>query len=1110
MHENFNPENTKKRVKSRALEISDKQNTLSEILNRKYNRLKIKYQLRDIENQKLQTVLENSSVMSLYLLETDISEYKCYLIINKSERLESELNCIEIGSYVGIYGNFIELIDGNDQMIYIQINDPQTVSFLAIYANFAVSVTTITETFNSCSRKHALSQRFHENKRVKDREALLGTSSHATFSEILISGNYNFVNNFQTSFKNLLQCNNFFFTLKNEICNSLVRSNDTIFDQAMFFIRKYLDRQTPIFGPDNDKLVLLSALAAEENVKSYRFSIRGKIDLRFLAEYYPNKQLNNKVQREVIFELKTGKRRGEHEDQTMLYTICWSDEFDPNGFALLYYTLNDEMVWVKNDIKLFLFTLRRRNKIAQSYHKSKLPPVTHDLRNCNDFCNQVRACSVFSLIDSCKGRTEIGIEDFGRMKIPVLNEMNYQFDYGIATIENYKYMQLMFENIEAEFHSSKKSLTLHSNFQVNFELDNLFILHQYRKLKINGPQLINFSVILESAKTGTMLESFQTMKEGTEIKFQHRSNSLIFFKGIIQNKRLAISQNISQFEVTLKTANMRDLDKFFALVEKKDNFLVCFASNWQLTSVEKNDFQLMNFKVLNFITNPNLNSRVKLIVTATQKFGKIQPIERINLELEFADEQIDFFEMSTLNFEQKQAIYRILKTKELITVQGFPGCGKTHMVVYFLAHMIFKKRRVLITSYTHKSLNVILARLFEMLNPDDRKKVMRLVRNREPDQSDSFDVYDIGSINDQTEYHNYVSRYVFCSTILSLDKFNFESFDFDFVLVDEASQVVEPLLLHAIGLGKKFVLIGDYLQLRPLLRNKSHKINGITFEISLFEKLCKVYPEHSVNLRSQYRMNKDIMYLVNLLVYQNQLKAATNEVLNQRLNLVKTKEYFDIPVWLQKTLFPENHDGICFINTFCEELKDPFFTITEEYVKTKEKWGRNQKESQNKQFEELLNEAPMVDTAVKVCEYLINFGAKKEDILIVTTLNKQREMIDESVRDVNVVTIDKSQGSDSLIIILVLSNNGKPDCPLLENFQRINVAISRAKAKLIIIADSEELSAYEKIKPMVDVLIERQWMVHLPSVFQKLKENLEEFVKRNGDKKMENEFEKMY
>ena len=69
---------------------------------------------------------------------------------------------------------------------------------------------------------------------------------------------------------------------------------------------------------------------------------------------------------------------------------------------------------------------------------------------------------------------------------------------------------------------------------------------------------------------------------------------------------------------------------------------------------------------------------------------------------------------------------------------------------------------------------------------------------------------------------------------------------FDYCIMDEASQISEPLAIGPIVLAEKFVMIGDYLQLNPLVKSSLAEKKGMG--ISLFEKLCKKHPESATTL----------------------------------------------------------------------------------------------------------------------------------------------------------------------------------------------------------------------------------------------------------------------
>lgn len=106
---------------------------------------------------------------------------------------------------------------------------------------------------------------------------------------------------------------------------------------------------------------------------------------------------------------------------------------------------------------------------------------------------------------------------------------------------------------------------------------------------------------------------------------------------------------------------------------------------------------------------------------------------------------------------------------------------------------------------------------------------------------------------------------------------------FDFVIVDEASQLSLPACLGPLYYGAVFVLVGDHYQLPPLVVSQEARDKGL--DVSLFKLLSEAHPNAVCSLEYQYRMNEDIMTLSNLTVYGGRLKCGTEAQRLQSLEL---------------------------------------------------------------------------------------------------------------------------------------------------------------------------------------------------------------------------------
>lgn len=85
-------------------------------------------------------------------------------------------------------------------------------------------------------------------------------------------------------------------------------------------------------------------------------------------------------------------------------------------------------------------------------------------------------------------------------------------------------------------------------------------------------------------------------------------------------------------------------------------------------------------------------------------------------------------------------------------VDGYPGTGKTYIISVLLAILIWKEKWVLITCFSHKSLNIILQNLKELLNPHELKNVIRLVGSKDKTDDNDFDLFTFDKIQRYKDY----------------------------------------------------------------------------------------------------------------------------------------------------------------------------------------------------------------------------------------------------------------------------------------------------------------------------------------------------------------------
>lgn len=239
---------------------------------------------------------------------------------------------------------------------------------------------------------------------------------------------------------------------------------------------------------------------------------------------------------------------------------------------------------------------------------------------------------------------------------------------------------------------------------------------------------------------------------------------------------------------------------------------------------------------------------------------------------------------------------------------------------------------------------------------------------------------------------------------------------FDVTIIDEASQATIPSILIPIAKARRFILAGDHKQLPPTII--SAKAGDL--EKTLFEELIKIYPSKSQLLNVQYRMNKLLMKFPNKEFYNNGLKSDTS------VDEIK----------IDDLLNSNNHEeALLFINTSNVD---------------------NNREAHLKDSKSIMNRLES-EIAVRIAKDYLDAGISEEDIGIISPYADQVKVIQEKT-PVEVKTVDGFQGREKeIIIISTVRSNDDGNIGFLKDLRRLNVAITRAKRKLIIVGNKETL-----------------------------------------------------
>ncbi len=437
-----------------------------------------------------------------------------------------------------------------------------------------------------------------------------------------------------------------------------------------------------------------------------------------------------------------------------------------------------------------------------------------------------------------------------------------------------------------------------------------------------------------------------------------------------------------------------------------------------------------------------------------------------------------------LNASQQLALNRILSSNELAVVHGPPGTGKTTTLVQAIKALIRQDRkRVLVVAPSNtavdllseklagEGLNVVRvgnpARVSErlmaltldskMAEHSQMKEAKKLKKQAgefknmahkykrnfgkaERDQRKAlFDeahriMKDVGK-TEQYIIDDLLSKaQVITATLVGANHYTVRQLKYGTVVIDEAGQALEPACWIPILKGDRLVLAGDHCQLSPTIKSAEAAKNGLSK--TLLEKCVDLHPESVVLLDEQYRMHKNIMGYSSSVFYDNRLKASES---------------------VAEHLLFEGDSALSFIDTagcgFDEKLEGTSSTNPEEAAFL------------FKHLTQLVSELTEPGTDGKLKYRLDNFptvaiiSPYKQQINILKEQFQQSSILQKFADKISVNTIDSFQGQErDIVYISMTRSNPEGEIGFLSDIRRMNVAMTRARKKLVVIGDSATLA----------------------------------------------------
>ncbi len=436
----------------------------------------------------------------------------------------------------------------------------------------------------------------------------------------------------------------------------------------------------------------------------------------------------------------------------------------------------------------------------------------------------------------------------------------------------------------------------------------------------------------------------------------------------------------------------------------------------------------------------------------------------------------------TLNEPQRAAVAFALAARDVAIIHGPPGTGKTTTVVEVIRQAIRRGETVLACAPSNLAVDNVFERLLAAgepalrlghparvlpglrehtldvmveNHPDTRlaRKLRRdayalrdragKFRRAKPEPGERQDLRqeatlmlaDARRIEAQTVERILDSVRVLCATTTGLSAEVLGERRFDLCVIDEAAQSTEPAAWLPILRSRRLVLAGDHQQLPPTVISAEAAAQG--FGISLMERLMqRLGAEVSRQLTVQYRMHQAIMQFSSAEFYEASLiaDASVRNHLLADLPSVETNELTTEP--------------LTFIDTA----------------------GASYDEEIEPDGESRLNpsEALLVVNKVKA---LLEAGLSPQDIAVITPYAAQVRWLRAQLphAEVEIDSVDGFQGREKeAVIISLVRSNETGEIGFLGDTRRMNVALTRARRKLLIIGDSATITAHPFYRRLVD------------------------------------------
>ena len=466
-----------------------------------------------------------------------------------------------------------------------------------------------------------------------------------------------------------------------------------------------------------------------------------------------------------------------------------------------------------------------------------------------------------------------------------------------------------------------------------------------------------------------------------------------------------------------------------------------------------------------------------------------------------------------LNPTQERAVNEVLWAKDVAIVHGPPGTGKTTTLVEAINETLMRESQVLVcaqsnmavdwiseklvdrginvlrignpTRVNDKMLGFTYERRFES-HPDYpqlwaiRKAIRELRKNRKKGSENYHQKMDrlksrAAEIEIRINSELFGEARVIACTLVGSAHRLLEGMKFGTLFIDEAAQALEAACWIPMKRASRVILAGDHCQLPPTVKSIAALRAGLGK--TLMERIAENKPEVVTLLKIQYRMNDEIMRFSSDWFYGGKVESAPQIKYRSVLD-------YDHPITWIDTSNEENQ-----ITIEGEDAPEDSASTSSSVSAANQNSDLNFKEQFVGESFGRINKAEAELTLLTLAEYFTKIGKQRVlsesiDVGIISPYRAQVQYLKKLIKKyeffkpyrrlISVNTVDGFQGQErDVILISLVRSNDEGQIGFLKDLRRMNVAMTRARMKLIILGNKDTMTKhpfYKKLWEYVEAI----------------------------------------